>query len=341
MKIVITFFAAIAIGQSQTLTPLYNFTEDQGSGVGTLLLANGTLYGTTNGSIAGMLFAYNIATATLTPLINFVETGMGGSAGVIMDASGNLYGATQTGVPNGGGELFQLTTSGHLNVLHAFGAGVGRGGLALSADGTLYGVTGFSRHQQNEIYSIGTDGLNWKILHRLGTESSYLFDLNLTTGNCTTVKLPHVSDSNLLATGGAVYGVTTGSTLGQPYPFGVLFSYVPPSMEAQILHRFNGKDGEGGLVGGMVVDAAGNIYGVMTDGGSTYGGPGEEGWGVVFELVAGTGEYKVVYNFTGGADGGMPYGGLAIDASGNLYGTTASGGAYGRGTLFELSWLAK
>jgi len=44
----------------------------------------------------------------------------------------------------------------------------------------------------------------------------------------------------------------------------------------------------------------------------------------------------VLYSFTGGADGSGPQGGLLMDASGNLYGTTFSGGARGNGTVFEL-----
>jgi uncharacterized repeat protein (TIGR03803 family) len=46
--------------------------------------------------------------------------------------------------------------------------------------------------------------------------------------------------------------------------------------------------------------------------------------------------FKVLYNFTKGADGGVPVAGLIQDAAGNLYGTTQSGGAYGHGTVFKL-----
>jgi uncharacterized repeat protein (TIGR03803 family) len=46
---------------------------------------------------------------------------------------------------------------------------------------------------------------------------------------------------------------------------------------------------------------------------------------------------KVLYTFTGGSDGGSPYSGLVFDSAGNLYGTTASGGLYGNGTVFELT----
>jgi uncharacterized repeat protein (TIGR03803 family) len=46
---------------------------------------------------------------------------------------------------------------------------------------------------------------------------------------------------------------------------------------------------------------------------------------------------KVIYSFTGGTDGGEPEGGVIVDAKGNLYGTTQSGGAGGAGTVFELT----
>jgi uncharacterized repeat protein (TIGR03803 family) len=59
----------------------------------------------------------------------------------------------------------------------------------------------------------------------------------------------------------------------------------------------------------------------------------------VLSLNAWGSTFKVIYNFTGGQDGAFPVdaGNLAIDANGNLYGTTEFGGTCGQGTLFELS----
>ncbi len=85
--------------------------------------------------------------------------------------------------------------------------------------------------------------------------------------------------------------------------------------------------------GALVFDTAGNLYGETTNGGATSGG-------VVFELTPSqTGwQQTVLHTFTGGfLDGFGPSGGLAIDANGNLYGTTESGGSGDLGVVFELS----
>ena len=81
--------------------------------------------------------------------------------------------------------------------------------------------------------------------------------------------------------------------------------------------------------GNLIFDSAGNLYGTTFAGG-TYGK------GTVFELSP-YGTETVLYNFGSGADGQNPYAGLIFDSSGNLYGTTVNGGAYGGGTAFELS----
>jgi uncharacterized repeat protein (TIGR03803 family) len=51
--------------------------------------------------------------------------------------------------------------------------------------------------------------------------------------------------------------------------------------------------------------------------------------------------FTVLYSFTGGVDGGYPYGTLLRDSSGKLYGTTFGGGAHNYGTVFELDLASK
>lgn len=109
-----------------------------------------------------------------------------------------------------------------------------------------------------------------------------------------------------------------------------------------VLYSFLGGTSDGMLpVGGLVADATGNLYGTTGAGGG-YGNcsPFGETCGVVFELSPtgnGTWTESVLYTFTGGVDGGESLAGLAIDGQGNLYGTTAIGGLYGLGTVFEVS----
>ena len=79
-----------------------------------------------------------------------------------------------------------------------------------------------------------------------------------------------------------------------------------------MLHNFtNGPDG-GNPYGGVILDSKGNLYGTASWGGAS-------GAGVLFKIDK-SGNETTLYSFTGGSDGGVPYGGLILDSSGNLYG---------------------
>jgi len=89
---------------------------------------------------------------------------------------------------------------------------------------------------------------------------------------------------------------------------------------------------------GLVADTSGNYYGVTLAGGTSTT-TCVEGCGVVFELSPTSGggwQQTVLHDFGALGDGEYPEGGLAIDAAGNLYGTTAYGGANNFGTVFKL-----
>ena len=136
--------------------------------------------------------------------------------------------------------------------------------------------------------------------------------------------------------GGAYYTCAPG---GPPTGCGTVFELTPQadgSWVEKVLHSFgNGADGAYPDAG-LILDAAGNLYGTTESG----GGPGN--YGTVFELArthanaVGWTE-KVLHSFGNGTDGSDPYAGLIIDAAGNLYGTTINGGTYGYGTVFELT----
>ena len=127
-----------------------------------------------------------------------------------------------------------------------------------------------------------------------------------------------------------------------------LFATVTAAGVEKVLYNFGcGADG-GWPWDGLIMDAAGNLYGTTQYGGSNpcpWGG----GCGTVFELSPsenGDWTERVLYNFAydqvGNYDGAYPVAGLIFDAAGNLYGTTQGGGDYlcqggGCGTVFELT----
>ena len=142
---------------------------------------------------------------------------------------------------------------------------------------------------------------------------------------------------------GNFYGTTSD---GGAYGGGTVFEIMPRTgggWVEKILHSFNeasNKDGYDPL-GGVIFDASGNLYG------TTYYG-GAKNSGTVFELIPTAGGHwdeKILYSFSDKGTGGYnpDYAGVALDSSGNLYGTTVSGGGgtgcgnAGCGTVFELT----
>jgi len=133
-------------------------------------------------------------------------------------------------------------------------------------------------------------------------------------------------------------GHLIGTTLnGGVYGCGRAFQLrIPPTGEPPwqeiLIYDFRGKPDACNPYGGLVADSEGDFYG------TTYAG-GANGEGAVFELFRGArGIEAVLYSFGSSAQDGInPQGALITDASGSFYGTTDSGGAYGKGTVFELA----
>jgi uncharacterized repeat protein (TIGR03803 family) len=110
---------------------------------------------------------------------------------------------------------------------------------------------------------------------------------------------------------------------------GVVTTQSAQAQTFTVLHNFTGSSDGGNPYAGMVRDTLGNFY-------STASGGGSSSNGVVFKLSK-SGAETVLYNFTGGNDGGEPLAGLIRDTAGNFYGTTFGGGSSGNGVVFKLS----
>jgi uncharacterized repeat protein (TIGR03803 family) len=288
--------------------------------------AAGNLYGTSSGNGlygSGVVFRLSPAGSEFTVLYTFTGGADGAfPGGVVRDAEGNLYGTTGSGGTYGNGVVFELDTAGRETVLHSFtgGAdGVAPSGVVLDvAAGNLYGTT----------FVGGTYG------------RGVVFELSLATGK-ETVLYAFTGGADganpfadlILDAAGNLYG--TASEGGDFYGNGVVFKLSPTTRKQTVLYTFPGGADGAGPSSRLVLRGAGDLYGTTSAGGNpscTFG------CGVVFKVDT-TGHETVLYSFTGGADGGKPEAGVLLDNSGNIFGTTYSGGTFS-GVVFELDATA-
>ncbi|MGA7381545.1 MAG: choice-of-anchor tandem repeat GloVer-containing protein, partial [Terriglobales bacterium] len=218
-------------------------------------------------------------------------------------------------------------------VLYAFkGAPDGSGpaaGVIQDSQGNLYGTTAMGGN------SCGANTNGCGTVFKLSTTGNETVLYSFTggaDGGAPSAGLIQDAQGNLYGTtywGGDISNCS-------PYGCGVVFKLDPTGNET-VLYSFKGSaDGEGPQAG-LIQDAQGNLYGTTTYGGdpSCVASDGL-GCGVVFMLSA-TGEETVLHTFAGGVDGALPYAGVIQAAQGNLYGTTAYGGAGSCGIVFKLN----
>jgi len=239
---------------------------------------------------------------------------------LIFDSGSNLYGTTRAGGASGFGVVFKIDQTGE-TVPYSFAGGTTDGayphaGLIADAAGNLYGTT-----LQGGASSLG-------VVFKLYTTGKETV-LHSFTGSPADGANPYATltqDST-----GNLYGTTRS---GGASNYGVVFELDTAGKET-VLHSFTGfpTDGAYPSAGRLIRGPEGNLYGTTTRGGAT--GSSKGGYGVVYKVDT-TGKETVLYSFSGGGDGGLPYGGLIRDSAGNLYGTTNRGGANGKGVVFKL-----
>ena len=129
---------------------------------------------------------------------------------------------------------------------------------------------------------------------------------------------------------GNLYGTTTA---GGAAGLGTVFKIL--GKKETVLYSFAGGQDGATPQAGLAPDAAGNLYGTTVAGGT-------HGNGTVFRLAppaiqGGSWTETVLYSFGASPDGAAPVAGVTVDTAGNLYGTTSANGAYGYGTVFQLT----
>lgn len=348
--ILAAIFTIAPITEAQTLSILHTFT---GTGDGGTPLAGltpdrgGNFYGTTSTGGAGYGTVFKLSHAgsgwVLTTLYEFQGGSDGANpfAGVVVGPDGALYGTTSDNYQTGEyGTVFRLTPPSHPcesircpwteTVLYRFagspdGATPGYGNLAFDAAGNIYGTTmsggaGCQFDNCGVVFKLTRSGGSW-------TES-VIYSFDGTSGDAPQAGVVLDSAGNLY---GTAYLGGTNSVCG------VVYELTPSgsSWREIVLHNF-GDTGDGcEPFAGLIMDQQGNLYG------NTVFGPSNNDAGSVYELqLSGGGwNYSFLLALPGGGLG--PEGNLALDAAGNLYGTTYGdpGGSIFKVTPSGGSWI--
>jgi uncharacterized repeat protein (TIGR03803 family) len=270
-------------------------------------------------------------TPVYTPLYNFLgaQDGAQPTSGVIADAAGNLYGTTASGGgataaicgTGGCGTVFEVSPNADgsysESILYRFQGGKDGGipaGLVRDPAGNLYGTTNLGgSFACGPVYGCGTvfkvsSSGQFSVLHTFSGRDGYY------------------PEGILVLVGKTLYGVTDGSTGGN----GTIFKLTVTGRLTTLYTFTDGLDG-GNPTGRLTVDHAGNLYGTTSigGGGSDCGGLG---CGTLFRFNYLTGVFTTLVSMS---QNGEINTGLAIDAQGNLYGSSGLGGTYNDGQALK------
>ncbi len=322
---------------------LYSFNPAGGADgaapwAGVIFDTAGNLYGTTSGN--GTVFELTpTADGGWTEKVLHQFQSWDGSdpeGGLVFDAAGNLYGTTAEGTQSGWGTVFELTPVGGGNwtmkTLHSFESysdgAYPTASLIFDAAGNLYGTTEGGPNGLNgggmvfQLVRSNPPGENWTegTLHSFGYPDG-----------------AHPYASLVFDRAGNLYGTTAfGGAYGGHSGYGIVFELTPSAgggWTETVLHNFNFSNSDGpNPLSTLIIDAAGNLYGTTSAGGTG-------GAGTVFELTAlqraEGGRRRCCTIFTWHRRSCSPRRDDQ-DAAGNLYGTTSGGGTHGAGTVFRL-----
>lgn len=327
-------------GSSWVYSSLYKFaggSDGANPWAGITIGPHGVLYGTTSGggscSSCGTVFKLtpppNASSASWIKTVLYRFNGNDGrlpAGDLVFDQEGNLYGATAAGGSNYEGNVYELRpsrggwTESILYQFLGYDGNYSRGGVIFDGAGNLYGTT--ETGGTGGIYGYGT-----------------VFQLTPSYGGWTENVLYNFQNTNdglypnsglVFDRSGNLYGTTPYGGSGGG---GTVFELSPSSggWIYTTLYSFTGLGGPNNCR--LIVDATGSLYGTTIS-------DGAYGWGSVFKLAPSSGGwvYSDIYDFSGDGNLGEPIAGVTLDALGNLYGTTATGGGvYNYGVVWEIT----
>ena len=323
-------------GWKETTVHAFSGSADGAYPAGGLIAdANGVLYGTTassGGYNGGTFFSLTKSGKQWTEqtLWKFgnpdTHDGAAPTSELLMDASGAIYGTTQSGGAHNIGTVFKLTNAGGVwtsTVLYSFAGGrdgnIPHAGLVMDDAGVLYGTTYYGGTQnQGTAFALTPSGNTWS--------ESVIYSF----GKGTDGRNPGYEP--LVLSRGALYGTTI---YGGANDWGIVFALTPSAgkWREKIVHTFgSGSDGRA-ATGGVILSKSGALYGTTGDGGQNFGG-------TVYQILRSGGAWTETVdtnfaNFNG--DGFFPQGGVTIDSkSGTIYGTTDQGGSQGWGAVYQI-----
>jgi uncharacterized repeat protein (TIGR03803 family) len=320
---------------------LYNFKggkDGYGPGLGTLISdGKGNLYGATvaggtgtckdETGVTGCGTVFKITTAGVETVIysfqgpsSSKKDGWAPMGALVRDSAGNIYGSTAAGGSQkcadsspytGCGTVYKVTSAGVETILYNFKGGTDGsfpfGGLVTDSAGNLYGTTTDEKDasEAGSVFKVTKSGTK-TVLYRF-TEA------NRINGVLPLAGLVIGSSDDLYGTASA------GGVISNDICCGTVFNELASGGNPTILHDFVGGITDGGEPVAALALASSTLYGTTI----AYG---TDGAGVVFEVGTGGSGFKVLANINGTTDGADPYGTLAVDSKGNLYGTMLYGG---------------
>ncbi|HET6228254.1 MAG TPA: choice-of-anchor tandem repeat GloVer-containing protein [Bacteroidia bacterium] len=238
---------------------------------------------------------------------------------IFATAQTGIWGVTSAGGHYNGGTIFKMDASGNnytiKKSLFQYCGEYGKANLCQAKNGKLYGMT-------SSCCVFGAYGILFEY-DPVTKEFDKLFNFS------DTIDGTNPDGAVIQALDGKLYGMTTK---GGSHNWGAIFQFDLSTKTYKKLYDLDDKN-SGSLPEGNLFQASdGKFYGLTNSGGAN-------DYGVLFQFDPATNAFVKKHDFDGDSTGGNPLGTLIQAKNGKLYGTTASGGTGGVGTIFEFDPL--